>query len=589
MSLRRVGLALCVTTTRCVSTRARRMPRLSDRRAVSEADCRVCLQEGSGAAFDLGLNTFRVPMALHALNRAKLAESLSTSHSRCVALLQGGDQTTRYDTDHEPVFRQESYFQWLFGVAEPGCFGAVRLKDGAATLFVPDLRVEAYEIFCGQAPTLEEFRAKYAVDEVLYVEDMPKWLAEQLDAAEDDVDSEGPSELLVLHGLNTDSGKYSAPARFAGMERFSVNDSPALFEALAELRTRKSQAEVEVMRYVNWVSSMAHAEVMRAARPGMMEYQLESLFMHHTYTHGGCRHMAYTCICACGPNPAILHYGHAGKPNARLLKEGDSALLDMGAEYHCYASDITCSFPISSRSSSSDSDASKSAFSKDQRVVYEAVLEAQRRVIQKLKPGVAWPEMHLLAERAVLEALIETGALTGCVDDMVRDAVGAVFFPHGLGHLIGLDTHDVGGYLVDTPARPERAGLAKLRTARTLEQGMVVTVEPGCYFIDLLLDRAANDPQIAQYLVLDRLADFRGTGGVRLEDDVLITEHGCENLSQAPRTVDEVDAVLRGGQWPPMEDQAPELKRAWCAPNHQVQGAIMLPLNHLRQGPPEPD
>ena len=91
---------------------------------------------------------------------------------------------------------------------------------------------------------------------------------------------------------------------------------------------------------------MAHSEVMRYAKPGQMEYQLESLFMHHTYTHGGCRHMAYTCICACGPNPAVLHYGHAGAPNDRVLADGDMALLDMGAEYHCYASDITCSFAV---------------------------------------------------------------------------------------------------------------------------------------------------------------------------------------------------------------------------------------------------
>ena len=128
---------------------------------------------------------------------------------------------------------------------------------------------------------------------------------------------------------------------------------------------------------------MAHSEVMRYAKPGLMEYQLESLFMHHTYTHGGCRHMAYTCICACGPNPAVLHYGHAGAPNARLLKEGDQALLDMGAEYHCYAADITCSFPISSD------------FTRDQVLVHEAVLAAQVAVIGALKPGVAcWVEIN---------------------------------------------------------------------------------------------------------------------------------------------------------------------------------------------------
>ena len=162
-----------------------------------------------------------------------------------------------------------------------------------------------------------------------------------------------------------------------------------------------------------------------------MEYQLESLFMHHTYTHGGCRHMAYTCICACGPNPAVLHYGHAGAPNARLLKEGDQALLDMGAEYHCYASDITCSFPISSD------------FTRDQILIHEAVLAAQVAVVGALKPGVAWPDMHRLAERTILENLKRGGVLAGDVDEMLAADLGATFMPHGLGHFIGLDTHDV--------------------------------------------------------------------------------------------------------------------------------------------------
>ena len=241
--------------------------------------------------------------------------------------LTGGEQTTRYDTDHEPIFRQESYFQWLFGVSEPGCVGAVNLQTGAATLFVPDLRSEAYEIFCGVAPTCQAFVEKYAVDECYFEQSLSDWLGDQL--APDD-----ESKVFVLYGLNSDSGNYASPAVLH--EVFAERtDRDALFPAIAELRTIKSEAEVEVMRYVNWVSSMAHAEVMAAGKPRMMEYQLESLFMHHTYSHGGCRHVAYTCICACGPNPAVLHYGHAGAPNARQLLPGDGALLDMGAEYHC--------------------------------------------------------------------------------------------------------------------------------------------------------------------------------------------------------------------------------------------------------------
>ena len=308
-------------------------------------------------------------MALHALNRARLCDRMKAH--RGVVLVQGGDQQLRYDTDHEPVFRQESYFQWLFGVSEPGCYGAVDLETGSATLFVPDLRSEAYEVFCGVAPSCQAFVDKYAVDGCYFTGSLQGWLADAI--APDDA-----AKVYLLHGRNSDSGNYAAPASFDGDDVFRERrDLTTLFDAIADLRTKKTAAEVEVMRYVNWVSSMAHSEVMRYAKPGQMEYQLESLFMHHTYTHGGCRHMAYTCICACGPNPAVLHYGHAGAPNARLLKEGDQALLDMGAEYHCYAADITCSFPISSD------------FTPDQILIHEAVLAAQVAVIGALKPGVA--------------------------------------------------------------------------------------------------------------------------------------------------------------------------------------------------------
>ena len=210
---------------------------------------------------------------------------------------------------------------------------------------------------------------------------------------------------------------------------------------------------------------------------------------HHLPIYG----QAYTCICACGPNPAILHYGHAGKPNSRQLGAGDLALLDMGAEYHCYASDITCSFPIV--------DAAKGGgggFTAAQRLVYEAVLDAQRAVLGALRPGASYADLHELAEAAILRALLAGGVLSraghdsdeAAVEAMMAAGLGAVFMPHGLGHLIGLDTHDVGGYLPGTPERSTRPGLSKLRTSRLVEAGMVLTVEPGCYFIDLLLDRA---------------------------------------------------------------------------------------------------
>jgi len=345
----------------------------------------------------------------------------------------------------------------------------------------------------------------------------------------------------------------ATPAQYEGMGKHADRcDFEALFRAAQALRVIKTAAEVEVMRYTHWVSCMAHVEVMRSCRAGMMEYQLESLFQHHTYTHGGCRHMSYTCICACGPNPAILHYGHAGAPNNRLLAPGDMALLDMGAEYHCYASDITCSFPVDGN------------FSPDQRLVYQSVLDAQIAVIEAVRPGLPWTQMHRVAERAILVGLRKGGLLRGDVEDMLEADLGAVFMPHGLGHLIGLDTHDVGGYAVGTPERSDKPGLSNLRTARVLEVGMVLTVEPGCYFIHLLLDKALKDPRQAPFIDADRIRQFRGFGGVRLEDGILVTEDGCENLTICPRAVEEViDVMVNGGPWPPVKDILPQLKRNW--------------------------
>jgi len=300
------------------------------------------------------------------------------------------------------------------------------------------------------------------------------------------------------------------------------------------------------------VSSAAHVEVMRSSKPGMMEYQLESLFQHHTYTHGGARHMSYTCVCACGPSAAILHYGHAGAPNDRMLRDGDTALLDMGAEYHCYASDITCSFPING------------TFTDDQRLIYGAVLAAQIEVISLVRPGVSWQDMHRAAERVILTHLRDGGLLVGDVGDMLAAGLGAIFMPHGLGHLIGLDAHDVGGYAEGTPPRSGEAGLRSLRTARDLGEDMVLTVEPGCYFIDLLLDAALKNPVQKKFMVGDQIERFRGTGGVRLEDGIVVTADGCENLTMCPRSIEEVEAVVAGGAWPPAMDEVPKLRRNWA-------------------------
>mmetsp|Transcript_22458 Transcript_22458/g.22648 ORF Transcript_22458/g.22648 Transcript_22458/m.22648 type:complete len:361 (-) Transcript_22458:173-1255(-) len=329
-------------------------------------------------------------------------------------------------------------------------------------------------------------------------------------------------------------------------------ESSSLYLSLSLCRSVKSEREITLMRYVAYISSMAHVAVMRSAKPNMMEYQLEAQFLYEAYHKGGCRHTAYTSICACGPSGAVLHYGHAGEPNDKLITERDMALLDMGAVYHGYSSDITCSFPISSR------------FSSQQTLIYETVLNAQRAVFHLVQPGVLWSICHKAAEREIVRGLMRAGVLEGAEEEIFAAELGCVFFPHGLGHLIGCDAHDVGGYIDSiTPSRPAERGVNKLRTARLLEENMVLTNEPGCYFIGYLLDQAIANPRQSPFINQEVLDSYRTFGGVRLEDMFVVTATGASNITLCPRTVLEVEEVMSGGSWPPVRDMAPELKRRW--------------------------
>lgn len=432
-----------------------------------------------------GSGTLAVPMALHVKNRNRLmAEFVNDGTSNqdvpknSFVLLQGGEAETRYDSDNEPLFRQESFFQWSFGVAEPDCYGLLDVDNNKSVLFVPRLPAE-YAVWMGEIFSTEHFKTKYAVDECLYCDELDDYI-QQAEAG-------GTAAMVyTLHGKNTDSGNYSKPATFDGIEKYRV-DNGRLFPLIVELRVIKTEEELEVLRYVCDVTSKAHMEVMATCKPGLREYQSEATFKHHVYFNGGCRNCAYTCICATGRNPAVLHYGHAGAPNAALMRDGDMGLFDMGAEYHCYCSDITCSFPVNG------------VFSPDQRKIYTAVWEATKAVEAMMKPGCNWADMHRLAWRVQMQHLLDMGVLQGDLDALIEARVPELFMACGLGHFIGLDTHDVGGYPRGIQ-RVDEPGISKLRTTRVLEEGMVLTVEPGLYFNDYQIDKVQRGAALNMHL-----------------------------------------------------------------------------------------
>jgi len=368
-------------------------------------------------------------------------------------------------------------------------------------------------------------KAKYRVLAVHYTDEIEKNLKEL-----------APEKIYILDGINSDSDQPPLNPAFPFLDHYLI-DRTTIYYILAETRVVKSEEELQLLRFVNQLSSQAHIRVMQNIKPnkGLKEYQSEALFRFHCHERGGARHLSYPCICASSDDAATLHY----IINEKELKDGALFLNDMGARYHGYCADITCTYPINGK------------FTKHQAEIYNAVLKAQRQVIKTVKPGIKWDDMHLLAERIIVTDLIQLGLIKNTpIEELVEERIGAIFFPHGLGHFVGLQVHDVGGYNPDCPERIMKLGLKSLRTRRTLKEGMVITVEPGCYFIHFAIENALKDDNKAKYLNADKINEYcKQVSGIRIEDVITITKDGCELLSDVPRQVEEIEKCMAGQDW----------------------------------------
>ena len=472
---------------------------------------------------------YAIDRAMYTEQRQRLAASMEVKFpgQAVAAIFRGETEIAQGSGDETYPFRQDSYFEYLFGYERADCIGCVLREKGLSLLFIPYLSLD-YEIVFGHLATLEEVRAQTQVDEVHYAKDIVQVLR-----------AKGVTKLLQMNGVNSDSGLTTPAATFEGIKDFASDESGWLFEVLAMQRSLKTEREVDLLKYASRVSSLAHVETMKRCRPGLSQHQIEAIFQYHIYNDGGCKRTAYGNICASGADCAVLHYPY----NDKIIHDGAMMLLDMGAEYFCYASDITNSFPANGK------------FTPVQKVIYEAVLDAQQSVIHAVKPGVSWADMHRLAQRVMARHLIAAGIMKGTVEEIEAHDLMFTFQPHGLGHLMGLDTHDVAGYLPGMPPRPKERFGKKLRTSRILEPRMVITVEPGLYFNTVLLEKAFADPVAKPFfneaLIREKYWQF---GGVRIEDNIVITSNGCLDMTCIPRTCEDIEAVMSGAKkwtWQP--------------------------------------
>jgi Xaa-Pro aminopeptidase len=428
--------------------------------------------------------------------RPQLAEFMRRMDQDSIAIIPSAREITRSHDLHFR-FRQDSDFFYLTGFEEPDSFAVI--APGRAqkyTLFVRP-RDPAQEIWVGRRAGVEGAKSEFGADEAFPVAEFEDKLLDILDGAE---------KLYYRLGVNPEIDKLLiekiASVRILNRKPIEVPQTiidPATI--IHEMRVVKSDEEIELMQTAADIAAEAHVEAMKAVRPGMKEYEIEAL-IEQVFRRRGAAGPAYTSIVGAGANATVLHYIN----NDAELRDGELLLVDAGAEYKGYASDITRTFPINGR------------YSAAQREIYDLVLKAQVSCVNMVKPGNTHEQLKQHSIEVLTEGMVELGLLRGNPEELIKEKKHEQFYMHGLGHMIGVDVHDVGAYYQN-------------KKSRALEPGVVMTIEPGIY----IAPDTKDVPE--KYLGI----------GVRIEDDVLCTNNGPRVLTtKVPKQAEEIEALMAG-------------------------------------------
>jgi len=414
-----------------------------------------------------------------------------------IAIVPSSSMVIR-NRDADFPFRQDSDFYYLTGFNEPESVLVLvpGRAHGETVMFVREKDIEK-EIWDGYIAGPEGACEQYGADDAFPIDDIDDILPGLIEGTERVYYAMGKNaqfDQQVMTWVNTIRAKVRSgatpPGEFLDLDHF-----------LHDMRLFKSAAEIRIMKRAGEISAQAHARAMRVCKPGMNEYQIEAE-LRHEFGSNGARHVAYSPIVGGGDNGCILHYVE----NNKKLNDGDLLLIDAGCELENYAADITRTFPVNGK------------FSPEQKALYEVTLKAQQEAMKVIRPGNHWNDPHEVSVRVITEGLVELGLLKGDVDELIKTEGYKPFYMHRIGHWLGMDVHDVGDYKVGGEWR-------------VLEPGMVMTVEPGIYV-------SPRDTSVDK--------KWRGIG-IRIEDDVLVTKDGCEELSVGvPKTVDEIEALMAG-------------------------------------------
>jgi Xaa-Pro dipeptidase len=421
------------------------------------------------------------------------------------------------------TFRQDSSFLYYFGIDRPGFAATIDIDNNLETLFGNDYTIDEV-VWVGTQPTVSEFAEIIGIKRAVPTEK----LNEQINGA-----IKKGRKVHFLPQYRPDN--IMKLASISGLDATRLNDyaSEKLIKAVVAQRSIKSEEEIKEIDEAVDIAAKMHIAAMKMIKPETDERKIAGMIEGIALSLGyGLSFRPIVSI-----NGQTLHNPYYDNK----MKIGDLLVNDSGAESKLhYASDITRTIPVGGK------------FEQKQKEIYEIVLKSEQNAIDSVKPGITFKDVHMQSAKDLSSGLIELGLMSGNPEDAVRAGAYTLFFPHGLGHMLGLDVHDMEGLGEDLVGydesiiRSEEFGLKYLRLAKTLQSGFVFTIEPGIYFIPELIDMWKQENKFSEYINYDKVEEYRNFGGIRIEDDVLVTEDGFRVLGSKliPKSVEEIEATI---------------------------------------------
>ena len=440
-----------------------------------------------------------------------------------IILIPGNSESPMNYSDNTYHFRQDSTFLYLFGLDIPGLFGIIDLESGNDTLYGDDITIEDI-IWMGTKPSIKDLAETVGVTNTLPFKDLFISVTQLKEKG------------IPVHFLPP----YRAENKLLLQEltgiqasQLATHTSTELINSLVEMRSTKDNYEIEEIEKACDTGYKMHVTAMKMAKPGIMEHEIAGIVEGIALAYGS--GTSFPTILT--QNGQTLH----NHDHSFLLEKGRLMIIDAGAESNMhYASDFTRTMPVGGK------------FSQKQLDIYNIVLKANNTATSLIRPGETYLSIHLKVAEVIASGLKDLGLMKGDVQDAVAQGAHALFFPHGLGHMMGLDVHDMEDYGqihvgYDQEIRPvNQFGTAYLRLGRRLQKDFVITNEPGIYFIPALIGQWEAEKINTDFINFSKVKDYLGFGGIRLEDDILVTETGSRILgNRIPVTPEEVEAVVQ--------------------------------------------